>query len=266
MSRDPAFLFYDGDAARDVSHMNRLERGCYFDLIQAQRKFGGFTVEQARKILGKDFDSCWPAMEVILSREETGVYIIEWLRLAVTSRKEHAEKQRKRIQDYWDKKKKESELEVPRKYRGITTDIPVKEKTPKKVVEKDIDFGPCKDKFMAWQSELGLPAIWSGTYAKALKDVLAALRSLDGVKSGEKSVVEAWGFILANLRPESTTVEPFLKRQVKLTQIASNLPNIINQLKYGQQPISGKARAEFDLLKGVNPERVAQFFAPGGNG
>jgi hypothetical protein len=105
MAKDPAFLFYDGDAARDVSHMNRIERGCYFDLIQAQRKFGGYTVEQARKILGKDFKKCWPAIEMILTMKDDGKYHIEWLSESTQKRKEHAEKQRKRIQDYWDKKK-----------------------------------------------------------------------------------------------------------------------------------------------------------------
>jgi hypothetical protein len=102
MGRDPAFLFYDADASRDVSHMNRLERGCYFDLMQAQKKFCGFTVEQARKILGKDFDFCWSALELILQKEGN-VYYIEWLRESMEKRAKNNETQRKRIQDYWDK-------------------------------------------------------------------------------------------------------------------------------------------------------------------
>lgn len=117
--KDPAFLFYDGDAARDVSHMNRLERGCYFDLIQAQRKFGGFTVEQARKILGKDFDTCWESLTLILTRDND-VYFIEWVKESISNRKDFAERQRKRIQDYWDRKK-----EIPRNNHGISTDIPL---------------------------------------------------------------------------------------------------------------------------------------------
>ena len=104
MGRDPAFLFYDADAARDVSHMTRLERGCYFDLIQAQKKFYGFTVEQARKILGKDFVDCWPAMELIL-QTEGDAYYIEWLRDAMVKRAKNNETQRQRIQKYWDEKK-----------------------------------------------------------------------------------------------------------------------------------------------------------------
>lgn len=127
--KDPAFLFYDGDAARDVSHMNRLERGAYFDLIQAQRKFGGCSVEQIRKIFGKDFDEVWPAIELILYKTDLGIYYIEWVQISIENRKEHSEKQRKRIQDYWDKKKIEEEnkeeIIIPRNNHGITTVIPL---------------------------------------------------------------------------------------------------------------------------------------------
>ena len=134
MSKDPAFLFYDGDAARDVSHMNRLERGCYFDLIQAQRKFGCYTVDQARKILGKDFESCWGALELILSLED-GKYFIEWVRNSIQQRKEHAEIQRKRIQDYWDKKKK---AEEDQNDQGNTVVLPLE-------VEDENEVGNIKD-------------------------------------------------------------------------------------------------------------------------
>lgn len=128
MARDPAFLFYDGDAARDVSHMNRLERGAYFDIIQAQRKFygntaeqqclyRGITVEQLRKILGRDFDSCWPSIELILEKDQNGNYSIPWLTESLKKRSNHAESQRKRIQDYWDNKKKGV---IPRNNHGNT--------------------------------------------------------------------------------------------------------------------------------------------------
>lgn len=102
--RDPAFLFYDGDAARDVSHMDRLERGAYFDLIQAQKKFHGYTMEQSRKLLGKDFETVWNALEIVLE-QENGTYFIPWLRNSLEERAQKNEIQRKRIQDYWDRVK-----------------------------------------------------------------------------------------------------------------------------------------------------------------
>ena len=52
---DFCFTYYDGDAARDTTHMNRIERGAYHDLIISQRKFGHLTIDQVKKILGRDF-------------------------------------------------------------------------------------------------------------------------------------------------------------------------------------------------------------------
>lgn len=90
MAKDPAFLFYDGDAARDVSHMNRLERGCYFDLIQAQRKFGRLSEDIIKKVLGKDFNDCWDSVKICLTYDNH-MYYIEWLENSVIKRKEYSE-------------------------------------------------------------------------------------------------------------------------------------------------------------------------------
>lgn len=122
MSKDPAFLFYSADAAEDVSHMNRVERGCYFDLIQFQRKFRGFTVEQARKVLGSDFETCWPSIELILKVDGAEFYI-PWMRESQDKREVFKESQRNRIQKYWDSKK--DTTEIPRNNDGNTGVLPL---------------------------------------------------------------------------------------------------------------------------------------------
>lgn len=94
MAKDPAFLFYDGDAARDVSHMNRLERGCYFDIIQAQKKFGRLSIGQIMKVLGSDFDECWAAIELVLKEHDSKFYI-EWLEESIMKRVQFSESRRK---------------------------------------------------------------------------------------------------------------------------------------------------------------------------
>lgn len=94
MANDPAFLFYDGDAAKDVSHLTRLERGCYFDIIQAQRKFGRLSIEIIKRVLGKDFDECWEDIKICLSCEEH-MYFISWLEESTLKRKEYSESRRK---------------------------------------------------------------------------------------------------------------------------------------------------------------------------
>lgn len=93
MAKDPAFLFYDGDAARDVSHMNRLERGCYFDIIQAQRKIGRLSIDLIKKILGKDFNTCWDSVKICLSYEND-MYFIEWIEESSNRRKLYSESRR----------------------------------------------------------------------------------------------------------------------------------------------------------------------------
>jgi hypothetical protein len=88
MAKDPAFLFYDADAARDVSHLNRLERGCYFDIMQAQKKFGRMKTELIQKVLGKDYDTCWRNLEISLYCEN-GYYYIPWLEESILKRKRY---------------------------------------------------------------------------------------------------------------------------------------------------------------------------------
>lgn len=89
MAKDPAFLFYPGDAAEDVSHMNRLERGAYFDFVQAQKKFGPLTITMVRKILGKDFDLVWDALKMCLTYEKD-MYFIHWLQDSIEKRKKYS--------------------------------------------------------------------------------------------------------------------------------------------------------------------------------
>lgn len=131
--RDPAFLYYDADVAFDIQGMNRTERGCYFDILQMYRRYRGYTMEQLRKILGTDFESCWIALELVLELDGvTGKYHIPWLRIALAKRSQNSETQRERIQKYWDGVRK-AEAEAlkngipPVKKRnkaGVSADIP----------------------------------------------------------------------------------------------------------------------------------------------
>jgi hypothetical protein len=116
--KDPAFLFYPGDASEDTQFMNRLERGCYFDLLKAQKKFRKFTIDLVRKVLGQDFEKCWPAIESVLVKEGD-FYFIGWVNDAIENRAEHSAKQKKRIQEWWDKKK-QSESASPEVHGNST--------------------------------------------------------------------------------------------------------------------------------------------------
>ena len=90
---DFCFTYYDGDAARDTTHMNRLERGAYHDIVISQRKFGHLTSAQITKILGRDFDECWPAIELIMIKDAEGKFFIEWLDRSILKMQAHSKKQ-----------------------------------------------------------------------------------------------------------------------------------------------------------------------------
>lgn len=140
--KNPAFLFYFGDAARDVSSLNRLERGCYFDLIQAHWKYDRFTMEQIRKVLGKDFKACWGSLELILDKDEEGYYYIEWALDSINKSRKKSIKQTENIKKRWDKEKEVINNDlltkstnfsitnvIPNEYHGTTNVVPLETET-----------------------------------------------------------------------------------------------------------------------------------------
>jgi hypothetical protein len=134
MAKDPAFLFYPADASQDTQFMNRLERGAYFDLVKGQRMYGGFTVVQLRKILGNDFESVWPSLELVLEFDGER-YFVGWLRLSISKRDSYSEKQSERVKKRWHNDgntvvlpKKEIEIENENE---TLIDIEIKEENQK---------------------------------------------------------------------------------------------------------------------------------------
>lgn len=236
--KDPAFLYYDGDAARDVSHMNRLERGCYFDLIQAQRKFNGFTVEQARKILGKDFEECWPAIELILECENDIFYIV-WVRDSIDNRKKYNEKQKERIQNYWNNKNN------PQNNHGNTVEVPLEneneivdeneiiikpESKKTKVIKSEVDpaFIICRDHYFKFYKSLtGKSPSFNGAQGANLKKLLPCIRQTmeeQGVDDTPENVLQSFDIILKNL-------PAWIKKGIDINIIYSKYDSIIAEIR-----------------------------------
>lgn len=108
---DFCFTYYDGDAARDMAHMNRLERGAYTDIIISQRKFGHLSEDQIKKILGRDFAECWGAIELILKKDTAGLFFIEWLETSESKAKKHSKHQSEKRKGKTGKNQTETETE-----------------------------------------------------------------------------------------------------------------------------------------------------------
>lgn len=78
-------------------------------------------------------------------------------------------------------------------------------------------------------SNMDAPAKIDGIQGKALKSILSYLKQLcrQKGKDTEEDVLNAFKFIFANW----SNLDQFLQKQIKLSQINSNLPNIIQNLK-----------------------------------
>jgi hypothetical protein len=91
---DFCFTYYDGDSLRDMSHMmDRVERGAYHDILLQQRKFGHLTIDQIKRFLGRDFEQCWPSLEVVMRTDDQGKYFVEWLENSILKMRANSKKQ-----------------------------------------------------------------------------------------------------------------------------------------------------------------------------
>lgn len=121
---DFCFTYYDGDAARDKAHMNRLERGAYDDLISAQRKRGHLSLNDIKKVLSSDFEKCWNSMEWILLTDDEGKFYIEWVDKSLEKMRRQSEKQRENAEKRW---KKEDATVMPPHTNGINSGMPLED-------------------------------------------------------------------------------------------------------------------------------------------
>lgn len=126
---DFCFNYYDGDAARDKAHMNRLQRGAYDDIISAQRKRGHLSLDDIKRVLSGDFELCWPALEWVLKVDDAAKYYIEWVDTSVGKMRAHSQKQKDKVNARWGKSKPEAYQNdtavLPQNNHGIDPVIPL---------------------------------------------------------------------------------------------------------------------------------------------
>lgn len=124
---DFCFRYYDGDATRDMSHMNRLQRGAYHDLIISQRKFRRLKEQTIRMILGDDYDLVWPALEMVMSEDEGGYYIA-WVENSEEKMRKTSASQQKNVGERWNGKDTEQPNKntetIPTLYQSDSNSIP----------------------------------------------------------------------------------------------------------------------------------------------
>jgi hypothetical protein len=99
---DFCFTYYDGDATRDMQHMDRLCRGAYTDLIIMQRKIqnGRLSMGHIKAVLGVDFEKCWYSLEIVLKKDGE-FFFIEWVENSVVKMRKSCSKQKQKADKRW---------------------------------------------------------------------------------------------------------------------------------------------------------------------
>jgi len=77
MRKDFAFLFYVNDWAGGTMGMNRIQRGGYLDLLLYQFNNTCFSLDEARGVLGDDFDIVWRVAERKFTLNSNNMYYNE---------------------------------------------------------------------------------------------------------------------------------------------------------------------------------------------
>lgn len=137
---DFCFTYYDGDAARDMQHMDRLCRGAYTDLVIMQRKTENcmLSIPHIKVVLGSDYEKCWPSLSFIL-KQDGDFFYIEWVKNSVKKMKENSKIQAEKIKEYW-RKVEAGEIEPPK--NGRTPKNTKLQKTNTTVLKTDTEKIP----------------------------------------------------------------------------------------------------------------------------
>jgi len=136
MEKDFAFLFYVNDWAGGTQWLSRLQRGAYLDLLLYQVHNDFFTLDEAKTILGEDFEKCWSSLEKKFIFENNKFYN-EKMKFILQARKQFTESRRKnrtgknrvlnnnisitseKLMENEDEKEKENIIEIEKENKKI---------------------------------------------------------------------------------------------------------------------------------------------------
>jgi len=102
MAKDPAFLFYSSDFLTGVSDLTFEERGQYITLLCIHHQKGRLT----QKMIDIAAPNATADVMAKFKQDDQGLFFNERLEAEKEKRAEHAEKQRQRALNGWEKRKK----------------------------------------------------------------------------------------------------------------------------------------------------------------
>lgn len=119
-------------------------------------------------------------------------------------------------------------------------------------------YRDCNEAYFEFYKGLtGLPPKFDGQEGKALKSIITYISGLEQIKSGGRTILETFKFILEH----HARWDAFHQKQLKLSQINSNLTNIINSIKNGV-PRKDATKAENERIGNLIRSGVFVDFSP----
>src|SRR5205085_12392465 len=76
MAKDPCVLFYVQDFMVGTSFLTPLQKGYYITLLchQQQSESGSLSMDEIKKLMGKDYKNHWAAIAPKFDTDERGLY------------------------------------------------------------------------------------------------------------------------------------------------------------------------------------------------
>lgn len=180
--------------------------------------------------VGKKLEKCWKFMEEIeLIYSNNGDTFNEQLLNFSEKYAIKKEKNRKKISEW---REKQNNIKSVTSYEPVSNLPKVKlskvKKSKKNIADKSA-YVLCVeiyDKFC--KSKINAGAIIDGTQGKALKSIISYLeKNIKVQPADDKSITDAFKYIFDHF----DKWDDFHKKQIKLSQISSNLLNILNSIK-----------------------------------
>jgi len=203
--KDPAVLFYTQDFITGTLLMTDEQRGKYILLLCLQHQNGKLTERDMMKICGGKDEDIWAKFY-----EEDGFYYNKRMLLESNKRKEHCEKQKERIQKYWNDKK----------YHGNTTVVPLENENENE--NEDINKDEKK-------INIAFDVFWN-LYAKKVGDKERCRKKWDKLKNDDRQkIIDTLPEFISSIREKQ--FQPFPE-------------TYLNQKRWNDEIILDKHRVE----------------------
>lgn len=236
MAKDPAFLFYPGDWNLGTMHMNLLEKGAYIELLMLQFSRGKFTLAQAKHMLNGSFDLAWPTIKEKF-KNEGEFFWNERLELEKFKRSKFTESRRnngskgKETKVKTKKKRSTSLASEKHMLRHMENENENENKDINTIEKGGQGEGSVYQKCMSLyfdfiKARTGVKPLIDPLQGKSLKGIIAYLGGLKD-EYDEENIVKSWSYILKKWG----NLDTYLGNKLKLSEILSELTNILNQIK-----------------------------------